>query len=88
MNLKFTYTNKKGITEKRNLIVIHESDTKIAGVDLSKLDRSDNAYVRKVFGSKPVTPFPEKRTKLNYTDSRIERIFKSAYRLFDKSSIK
>lgn len=88
MNLKFTYTNKKGETEKRNLIVIHESDTKLAGVDLGKLSRSDNMYIRKVFGSKPVTPFPETRTKINYTDSRVERIFKEAYRMFNKDSIR
>ena len=87
MNLKFTYLNKKGIIEKRNVLVIHESDSKISGIDLAKLDRSDNRYIRKVLGKKPVTPFPETKTRINYTDARVERIFKSAYRLFNKETI-
>ena len=88
MNLKFTYTNKKGETEKRNVLVIHESDTKIAGIDLSKLDRSDNLYIRKLLKNHSVTPFPATKGKIDYDCDRTRNIFRASYRMFDKVNIR
>lgn len=88
MNIKFDYVNAKNEKAKRNVLVIHENETNFAGIDLAKLSRSDQCYARKLFANKPVTPFPEKRTKINYTDSRLESIVKQAWRNFKKSNVR
>lgn len=86
MTLKFTYVNKKGEKKSRNLLVVHESETKIAGFDLKELDKKTQYQVRKLFGTKPVTPFPE--TKAKKGEGHCVEAYWKAYRCFDKASIK
>jgi hypothetical protein len=89
MNIKFTYVNAKGEKKPRNVIVVHESAGKISGFDLKSLNRSEAAKVRKVFGAKPVTPFPEEKTTVDYAALGIPKeVFVRSYRTFNKADIR
>lgn len=88
MNIKFNYVNAKGEKKARNVIVVHDGDGKIAGFDLKALNRSEAAKVRKVFGKKPVTPFPTEKRPMDYAAIGIPKeVFVRSYRTFNKSDI-
>lgn len=88
MTLNFEYVNNKGEIKHRNVIVIHESQTKIAGFDLATLNQEEIDLVRSKFGKKPVSEFPTEKTSINYEELGISKeIFKKSYRLFNKVNI-
>lgn len=85
MQLKFTYVNAKGEKKTRNIIVVHESETKIAGFDLKGLDQKMQYQLRKLYGKKPVTPFPTERAKPG--EGHCVEDYWRAYRCFNKKDI-
>lgn len=89
MQLKFNYVNAKNEKKSRNVIVVHENNEKIGGFDISHLPRIEQNKIKKLFGSKPVTDFPQTRTKKGEStmSDEMKNLFKS-YRVFNKSNIK
>lgn len=88
MTLNFEYVNNKGEIKHRNVIVIHESQTKIAGFDLAALNQEEKDLVKSKFGKKPVTDFPTEKTSIDYEQLGISKeVFKKSYRLFNKVNI-
>ena len=88
MKISFSYTNKKGETKERDVVVIHESPVAIAGFDMKYLDNAEKSKVMQVFGTKKPTPFPTGRTNVDYDKLGISKdTFAKAFRRFNKESI-
>lgn len=88
MEISFSYTNKKGETKERDVVVIHESPVAIAGFDMKYLDNAEKSKVMQVFGTKKPTPFPTERTNVDYDKLGISKVtFAKAFRRFNKESI-
>ena len=92
MNLKFTYVNAAGEAKKRNILVVHESTDQYAGFDLKNFSRKEAASLRKVFGKRPVTPFPAQPTSVDYSALAplgiTKEMFVRGYRTFNKDKIR
>lgn len=88
MKLQFTYVNAKGEKATRNVVVIHESEDKIAGFDLKKLSRTSQNKIKKAFGSKPVSAFPTEKKSIDYSQFplTLDEV-RASYRTFNKSNI-
>lgn len=88
MEIQFNYTNKKGETKERRVVVIHESPVAIAGFDMKYLDDTEKSKVMQAFGKKMPTPFPTERMNVDYDKLGISKAtFTKAFRRFNKDAI-
>lgn len=83
---KFKYTKADGTTSKREVFVVHDSPSKIAGFDFTKLTDAEQSMVKIAFEKKPITPFPVGKTSVNYEALGVSKdIFQRSYRTFLKA---
>lgn len=87
--MTFNYKNAKGEIASRTIVVVHDTNEKLTGFDLNKLSPEEQKQVIKAFGNKmPTNVIPPKTGSFDYDATGVDKeIWRSSYRMFNKSNI-